>query len=289
MYDLKCLIDRNIKNYYRDKVAVFFSLLSVIILLGIYFLFIGKQFTSGEVFDDMDANLKTFLSIGVIMGGVLVINTVSLSLGVMGNIVTDLELRKLEGFLVTPVKRYKIILSYYLSSIFVTAIFTLIMFALTIVILGLTSGYWYNLEVIIQASLLIIVFTFISSTIMIYLTTLLKTLNAFAALSGVLGTFIGFICGIYMPLSIFSKGMKYIASVIPFTHMTILLKQVLLKQPLAMLSPAFREGLSEAYGADEIGVLGMAVPMWVLILGSIVLALVLLFFASRNMNKKMSK
>lgn len=289
MYDLQCLIKRNIKNFYRDRVAVFFSLLSVLILLGIYFLFIGKQFTSGEAFEGMDGNLKTFLSIGVIMGGVLVINTVSLSLGVMGNIVTDLEQRKLEGFLVTPVKRYKIVLSYYISSIFVTTIFTLIMFALTILILGLTSGYWYNLETITVASLLIVLFTFISSTMMIFLTTLLKTLNAFAALSGVLGTFIGFLCGIYMPLSIFSKGMIYIASVIPFTHMTILLKQVLLKQPLAELSAPLSAGLSEAYGADEIGVLGASIPIWGLMLASALIAVLLLFFAYRNLNKKMVK
>ena len=71
---------------------------------------------------------------GVIMGGVLVINTVSLSLGVMGSIVTDIDTRKLDGFLVTPVKRYKIVLSYYLSSIIVTATLTIFMWLLTVFI-----------------------------------------------------------------------------------------------------------------------------------------------------------
>ena len=76
MYDLISLIKRNTLTFLRDKAAVFFSFLSVIILLGLYFLFIGRQYTSGL---NMDDNLKTFLSASVMMGGVLVINTVSLA------------------------------------------------------------------------------------------------------------------------------------------------------------------------------------------------------------------
>ncbi len=38
----------------------------------------------------------------------------------------------LDGFLVTPVKRYKIVLSYYLSSIIVTATLTIFMWLLTV-------------------------------------------------------------------------------------------------------------------------------------------------------------
>ena len=110
MYDLMSLVKRNTLTFIRDKAAVFFSFLSVIILLALYFLFIGRQYTSG--LDMIDDNMKTFLSISVIMGGVLVINTVSLALGIMGNIITDLQYKKLDAFLVTPVKRYKIILSY---------------------------------------------------------------------------------------------------------------------------------------------------------------------------------
>src|SRR5690606_27985788 len=149
-----------------------------------------RQYTSEltMVNDDM----KTFLSISVIMGGVLVINTVSLALGIMGNIITDLQYKKLDAFLVTPVKRYKIILSYYLTAIMITSILTIMMWLLTVLYVGIFSSNWYSFSTILKVSGLLIFYTFISATLMIFLTTILKSVNAFGALSGVLGTFIGF-------------------------------------------------------------------------------------------------
>ena len=114
MFDLTSLVKRHILNFLRDKTAVFFSFLSVIILLALYFLFIGRQYTGGSELAFLSPQMKTYLTAGIMMGGILIINTASLSLGMMGNLITDLVQRKLDGFLVTPVKRYKIILSYYL-------------------------------------------------------------------------------------------------------------------------------------------------------------------------------
>ncbi|HRX44402.1 MAG TPA: ABC transporter permease [Acholeplasmataceae bacterium] len=287
MNDLMSLVKRNTLAFLRDKAAVFFSFLSVIILLALYFLFIGKQYTSDLTMVSND--MKIFLSVGVIMGGVLVINTVSLSLGVMGNIITDLQFKRLDAFLVTPVKRYKIILSYYITSIIVTVVLTLVMWFLTVLYVGIFSGYWYTFLTIIKVSGLLIFYTFISATLMIFLTTILKSVNAFGALSGVLGTFIGFISGIYMPLFVLGKSMVYVASLVPFTHMTILLKQVLLKEPYALLPGEMVDEISGFYGTNEVGVLGQDVNLFWILLVSLLLSFLLLYFAYRNMSRKMTK
>lgn len=300
MYDFTSLVKRHILKFLRDKTAVFFSFLSVLILLALYFLFIGRQYTSS--FDGLEDAIKTPLMIGVMMGGILVINTVSLSLGVMGNIITDLEFHRLDGFLVTPVKRYKIILSYYLSSIIVTSALTLLMWFLTVLYAGILAGYWYGFDVILVVSGLIIFFTFISSSLMIYLTTMLKSVNAFGTLSGVLGTLIGFISGIYMPLSVLGASMTYVSSFVPFTHMTILLKNVLLEQPYGSLENWLSSGIPDTdqvnrivsevrliYGTNEIGIAGQPVHMIIMMGLCLVIACLLLYFAYRNMNKKMGK
>jgi multidrug/hemolysin transport system permease protein len=287
MYDILCLIKRNTLTFLRDKAAVFFSFLSVIILLALYFLFIGRQYTSE--LQQVTEGMRTFISISVIMGGVLVINTVSLSLGVVGNIITDLQYKKLDAFLVTPVKRYKIIISYYITSIMVTSVLTLLMWFITVIYVGLFSGYWYSLLTIIKVSGILIFFTFISATVMVYLTTLLKSVNAFGALSGILGTFIGFVSGIYMPLVVLGKSMYYVASVVPFTHMTILLKQIILKEPYELLPPHVVEEISVFYGTNEIGLLGQPLNMGWIILFIVLLSIGLLYSAYRNMNKKMAK
>ncbi|MBE0700301.1 MAG: hypothetical protein IH571_01310, partial [Acholeplasmataceae bacterium] len=132
MYELRCLVKRHVLRFLRDKAAVFFSFLSILIMLALYFLFIGKQYTSYDAMDIFTDEFKTYLTVGVMMGGILVINTVTLSLGMMGNIIMDLEQRKLDGFLVTPIKRYKIILSYYIAAIMITTVLSLVMWVLTI-------------------------------------------------------------------------------------------------------------------------------------------------------------
>ena len=289
MYDLKCLIKRNILIFLRDKTAVFFSFLSVMILLALYFLFIGRQFTSGSDFDGMSSNLKTYLSTSVIMGGVLVINTVSLALGVMGNIITDMEYKILDGFLVTPVRRQKIVISYYISSIIVTATLTLMMWFITVIYVGLASTYWYSFGTILKVSGLIVFYTLISATLMIFLVTRLKSVNAFGTLSGVLGTLIGFMSGIYMPLIALGQSMAYVASLVPFTHMTILLKQVILAGPYQEIGVHMAEGVAPFYGTREIGILGQNINLWIIMGITVLIGLVLLYFAQRKLEKQMSK
>ncbi len=294
MYEFVALVKRHMLKFLRDKTAVFFSFLSVIILLALYFLFIGESYVSNlrELQEDgiFTRGFVDFVKISNMMGGILVVNTISLSLGIMGNVITDLEQRALDAYLVTPVKRYKIIFSYYVSAIIVTIFFTLIMWGFTILYAGIVSGYWYTFEVIIKTSLLLLFFTFISSSLMIYLTTLLKSVNAFGTLSGILGTLIGFICGIYFPLANFSSGIQYVSSVFPFTHMTILLKNIMLEQSLTTLQTtvpvdAF-ERIKLYFGVNELGVFGQHVDMIWLMIGSAVIACILLYLGYFNMSRK---
>lgn len=288
MYDFFNLVKRNILTFLRDKAAVFFSLLSVIILLALYFLFIGEQYRSG-IGESIDNNIKIFLSTSVIMGGVLVINTVSLSLGVMGNIINDQQLNKMDAFLVTPVKRYKIILAYYVTGIIVTGLLTWLMWWLTVIYVGLFSGYWYTLPTILEVMLVLLFFTFISSTLMIFLTTLIKSVNAFGAMSGVLGTFIGFVSGIYIPIVVFETPMKYVASIMPFTHMTIWLKNVILREPYALIPIEAVEQIEFAYGTYELGVFGQSVSMGLIMVVISMLSFGLLYLAYRTLNNKLHK
>lgn len=294
MHDLVSLTKRHVLKFLRDKAAVFFSFLSVLILLALYFLFIGKSYTSGTDLNMLSQSEKTFIIAGIMMGGILVINTLSLSLGIMGNLITDLEQKKLDAFLVTPVKRYKIIISYYLSAILVTSVLSIFMWFLTVIYVGISSSFWYPISTILIVTLVLILFTFISASLMVYLVTLLKSVNAFGALSGILGTFVGFMSGIYMPLVVLGKSMQYVASVIPFTHMAIILKSILLEGPYdIMVSKGIPEeamsSIRLAYGSEEIGVLGFNVSMPVIMLVSLFISFLLLLLAYRNMTKKMVK
>lgn len=296
MYEVMNLTARSIKIFLRDKTAVFFSFLSIIILLALYFLFIGKSYGSG--LEMLDSKLVDFLVTSQMMGGVLVINTLTLALGVVGNFIGDMEQHRLDAFLVTPVKRYKIILSYYLSSIIVTLFFSLLMWLITVVYVYMNTGYFYGFDVIIKVSGLLVFYTFISTSVMIFIISFVKSVNAFGTLSGVLGTFVGFAAGIYMPLVQLGAVVQKVASLLPFTHMTILLKQVMLEYPyhlvrdsnLGETNPSdIIDEIAKFYGTNEIGVLGIEINLfWIFILIS-ALSILLLALTTKRIGKRMGK
>lgn len=288
MFQLNSLVKRNIKIFLRDKAAVFFSFLSVLILLILYFLFLRNSYETG--LDDLTSSDKTFLSMSQMMSGVLVINTLTLALGMMGNMVNDIYYHKFDSFLVTPTKRSTILLSYYVSSIAVTFILSIFMWLLTVLYVFITAGVTYSFLSIVLVSLLLLVYTFISASIMIFIISFVKSINAFGTISGVLGTFIGFVSGIYMPLSILPKAVSYVASLNPFTHMTILMRRIILEKPFERASTMIPEEgmalLKEPYGYNEIGVLGMDVSLSVIMIVIVLLSLVLFYITMKRLSKK---
>src|SRR5690554_6034504 len=296
MYSMISLVQRNIKTYLRDKTAVFFSFLSVIILLMLYLLFLGNNMRPGSMENILTESQITFLVYAQLIPGLVVINSVSIPLGNLGMMINDFEYRQIDGFLVTPVKRYKIILAYYIASFMITFIISLLMLIAAFVIVGLTTGIYLNVLSFVYSALFVILISFVSTAIMVLVTSVIKSVNAFGAVAGVLGTLVGFASGIYMPLFILPDFMGKVASLLPFTHMNIALKRIVLPQAFDLLDPAkfdteasylsTLEQLKAAYGYNEIGVLGLDIPMiWVMV-GCIVLSMGLLFVAGRIMSKR---
>lgn len=294
MNEILALMGRNIRVYLRDKVAVFFSFLSVIILLLIYILFLGNQFTSGSFSQFMTQGEIDFFKYSVMMPGVLVLNTITISVGNLGTLIEDVSKRYLDGFLVTPVKRGKIVVAYYLTSLLLTIIFTILMWLLAVLLIGLTTGIYYQVSVIFESIGLIVLFSFISSSMMVLITTFIKSINAFGAFSGVFGSLVGFVTGIYMPLSVLPEFMVHISSLVPFTHFVILLKSIVMRQSLEIIEgygiPAEGiESIKYGFGANEIGIFGMQVDMLWIVIASLILAVGFLAIATIRMNRRIKQ
>lgn len=292
MYEIISLIKRNIKIYLRDPLAVFFSFLSTIMLMFIYIIFLG---------DVSGAELSALLSPGELdlliysnmMAGVIVLNTLTIPLGNLGTIISDFEYNRMNAFMVTPVKRYKIILGYYFASLLITLTFSLMIWWLASIVLGLVTGIFYTFSTVMTISGLIVVFVFISTSFMILLTTFIKSVNAFGAVSGIFGSIIGFVSGIYIPLTSSSPSiLRHISSVVPFTHMTLKLKEILLKPSLDIVY-AKTNGNAEAvanirdgFGGQPIGLLGMDISLTVLLILTGIVSILVLIYSSYRLNKR---
>jgi multidrug/hemolysin transport system permease protein len=109
---MRYLLKRNLLIFFRDKSSVFFSLLSVFIIIGLYVLFLGDMIVQGM--SDMPG--ARFLMDSWIMSGLLAVTPITTSLGAMGTIIVDKKYGLYKDFAVSPLKRSTITGGYVVSA-----------------------------------------------------------------------------------------------------------------------------------------------------------------------------
>ncbi|MGI5900419.1 MAG: ABC transporter permease [Christensenellales bacterium] len=286
------LIKRNTRLFLRDKPTVFFSFLSTLILVALYFLFIAKIYTDsldtisaeGAGLLTLNSGEKNFIVYLKMMAGVLVLNSVSLATGVFSTIAKDFETRRIDSFLLTPVKRYKLIMSYFITGLLVSLFINIITWLISAAAIGISTGYWIAALTLLKSLAVLLVSSLISCSLMLLVTTLVKSSTAIGVINGVLGTFIGFLCGIYLPYSNLGESTKMVGSLLPFSHIAIWLKRIVLGDAFSQAGiPAEYTDIlyGEFFSAENIGFLAFDAPLWAMIMGSILLGFVCLAVAYR--------
>ena len=221
---------RNIKLFFRDKSTVFFSLLSVLIIIALYALFLGDTYKNGL------ENVKgiDFLINSWVIAGILAVVSVTATMGAFGAMVEDRSKKILKDFYATPVKRSEIAGGYILSAFAVGVLMSLITLLLGEIYIFIAGGEL--LELLAAAGLLgLIVLSVLSSSAMVFfIVTFFKSQNAFATASTIIGTLIGFLTGVYIPIGSLPEWVQLIIKLFPLSHAGALIRQLLLKQPMAV-------------------------------------------------------
>jgi len=220
---------RNLRLFVRDKALVFFSFLSVIIILGLYVLFLGEiQVNNISQSIGMDVPEIDALVYAWMLPGLIAVASMTLSLGNMGRLVDDAQAENLNDFLVSPLKRWQLILSYLLSSITITTFMSVIMFILSIFIVKLKGGPWLNTEQILQSLGIMILIIISSALLSLYIASWVKTQNTYGVVNSMVGTFIGFVTGAYMPMGIMPVFVQNMFNILPVSMGGSLLRQIYL-------------------------------------------------------------
>lgn len=275
MKNVLALTKRNCLLFLRSKQVVFSSLLSSIILIALYFLFIANLYSQG--FNEiMGSNLTSgqinaMIYMQMIMG-VLVINSVSLSTGMFTFMARDLETQKTNAFMLTKAKAVEITFSYLISALIVSFLLNLLTLIVSVIIIGASTGIWLGAGAFFAVVGVMILTTIIGCAVMLLITSIVRSSIAIGVISGFLGTILGFLCGIYMPYSNMGEGAVYVGSLLPFTHLTIWLKQIALGDIFNQIGIPKELGdtiLKEGFSASNVGLCGANVPLWGMILISI--------------------
>ena len=227
---MNALLLRNLRVYFRDKASVFFSLLSVLIIILLYALFLGDAWSSGSVFQGR-AGVKNMMD-SWIMAGLLAVVSVTSTMGAFGIMVEDKSRKIMKDFASSPLSRAGLTGGYILSAFLIGLLMSLVTAVFAVIYMVARGGAFPGLPVLGKTMLLIIITSLSNTSLVLFLVSFINSSNAFSTASTLIGTLIGFLTGIYMPIGQLPAAVQSIIKVVPTSHAAALLRQTLMEEPL---------------------------------------------------------
>jgi multidrug/hemolysin transport system permease protein len=241
------LVTRNLKLYFRDRASVFFSLLGVIIIVGLYVLFLGKMMVDYST--QLVGESARFLMTSWIVAGVVSVTAITTCNGAFGIMVEDTALNRLRDFKVSPIKRWQLVLGYVLAAMVVALLMTLFTLVLGELYIYLDGGEILGFLSLIKVLGIVLLSVFSSSAFIFLIMAFIKTQNAFGTASSIIGTLIGFLMGIYIPIGNLPTGVQTLIKLFPLSHSGVLLRKTMMNEAMdiELLPEEFKTFLGLTY------------------------------------------
>lgn len=245
---MRNLIVRNRKLFFRDKGMLFSALITPFILIILYATFLANVYRESfegalpEGFKITDKLLNGTVA-GQLAAALLAVSCVTVTFCVALTMVQDRVSGADKDFAVSPVKRSKVFLAYYISTALNSMMVNFVALALCFVYMGIMGWFLSVTDVllIILDEILLVLFGTAVGSIVIYPA---KTQGQMSAIGTIISAGYGFICGAYMPISNFGEGLQKTMSFLPSTYGTALIKN-------HMLAGAFTEMKAQGF-PDEV-------------------------------------
>jgi multidrug/hemolysin transport system permease protein len=283
---MKAFMIRNLKVFFRDRTSVFFSLLAVIIIIGLYVLFLGDVWTGSM----KEMSGVRFLMDSWIMAGLLAVTSVTTTMGAFGIMVDDKAKNIAKDFYCAPLRRRSLTAGYVLSSYLIGVIMTLLTLVLAEIYIVAYGGQLLTVAALIKVVGLLLLSTLCSTSMVLFIVSLFRSTNAFATASTIIGTMIGFLTGIYLPVGQLPDAVQWIVKIFPVSHAAAMLRQAMMAEPVSRTFAGAPEQTVSQFKA-MMGVTlmfgGKSISNLVSII--ILLASALLFFALALMNLSRKK
>ena len=226
MTQLKILIGRNIRLFFKDKGLFFTSLITPMILLVLYATFLGNIYRDSFLMSvpGIDEALVNACVGGQLLSSILSVSAVTVAVSSNMLMVQDKANGTLSDLMISPVRPSTLSLAYYIATLVSTL--TVCFSALAVCLIYVACIGWYMsladvLLIVLDVLILVLFGTALSSVINFFL----STQGQISAVGSIISSCYGFICGAYMPISQFSKGLRNTVGVLPGTYGTSLLRR----------------------------------------------------------------
>ena len=157
MMDFIGFTKRNLIIYFKDVLAIFFSLLTSIIIFILYLLFLKGTFV--DALNGTLNGLENFVSgtdidmlaNGILLTGILGTAMITVPYTCLQTIVKDRESGLDSDICATPLKRWKIVLSYFTASTLCSFIMTSLILTVGLVVLNFMGDLYLSVQSLIAA------------------------------------------------------------------------------------------------------------------------------------------
>ncbi|MGI6710361.1 MAG: ABC transporter permease [Bacilli bacterium] len=218
---------RNVLLFFRDKTAVFFSLLSSIIVIVLYALFMGKMLL-GEFPESMKFTINSWL-----IAGLIAISAFTGPLSAYDIMIADRNNNIYKSFIAAPVKKSQLTGGYILSSLIIGVSISLVTLVIGELYIVMNGGSVLPALTILKIIVFVIIGTTANSALLYAITSFIKTQTAYNAFSTIAATLIGFLLGIYVPLGTLPNYVQSALKFYPGTYMVGLLRNEFMRVPIA--------------------------------------------------------
>ena len=222
------MFSRDCKLFFKDKAMFFTSLITPLILLVLYATFLANVYKDSfmsampEGFKVSEKLIDATVG-GELFSSLLAVCCVTVAFCSNMLMVSDKVTGARKDFDVTPVKNSTLALGYYSAAAFSTLIICVLASAACFAYLAAVGWYLTVSDVLcllLDIVLLVLFGTALSSVINFFL----STQGQISAVGTIVSAGYGFICGAYMPISQFSKGLQRVISFLPGTYGTSLIR-----------------------------------------------------------------
>ena len=231
------LTKRNLLLFFKDKQSIIFSLLTSMIVLALYLLFLKDTFVNAmdsainqfpSLSSLIDKNDKDMFANLILLTGILGSAMITVPYNCLITLVKDRENKVDYDILATPLKRGQIIFSYFVSAAVSSVILTSIILAIGLGVIGMQGDIYLGIGEILKAFCVVALGSISATSIFMIVVLFFKSVSASGAFFGMLSAASGFIIGAYIPISQFSEAVQTVCNIFPASQITIVLRNVLI-------------------------------------------------------------
>ena len=221
---LGALVVRNIKCYFKDKFLFFVSLITPMILLVLFVTFLRGVYIGS--FDDIfkacgfslaEPRVKEGLAGSWLLSSILAVSSVSVAVCSNAVMVSDKIEGTLNDLLITPVKRTTLSISYFIANFIVTFLVMACVLAIGLIYIA-AVGWYLSFTDILLVLVDVICCVLFGALLAAVVESFISSQGGLSAVSTLVSSLYGFICGAYMPLSQFADGVRNLICCLPGTY-----------------------------------------------------------------------